>query len=161
MKTRVIARALLLGAMVSLVACSDKDTTTAPQPDAGEAGTPTADIAPAAVTTAAGSEAAPPAKPVPEHLRQGQQLYEHWCSACHARGPGHPGTQALEARYGGAMPGALEDRTNLTPEFVAVFVRNGISIMPFFRKTEINDEELAAIGAYLAYTPPEQAPQAP
>lgn len=166
MRTPLIARVLLLAASLSLAACTDTDapapaqTGAADATDAADAGTPiTTTRAPA--DTAAANEAAAPAKPVPEHLREGQQLYQYWCSACHARGPGHPGTQALEARYAGAMPGALEDRSNLTPEFVAAFVRNGISIMPFFRKTEINDEELAAIGAYLAYTPPEQAPQAP
>ncbi len=86
-------------------------------------------------------------------LEQGKQLYQYWCSACHAAGPGHPGTQALEARYQGALPSVLEERTNLTPALVEVFVRNGISIMPFFRRTEINDEELAAIGAYLSHNP--------
>ncbi|MGY0559285.1 c-type cytochrome [Luteimonas sp. A277] len=155
MRTPMVTLALLLAAMLSLAACADSDTANAPQPEAAAPGTPKTDIAPAAVATAAGSQPAPPAKQVPEHLRGGQQLYEYWCAACHARGPGHPGTQALEARYGDAMPGTLEDRTNLTPEFVAIIVRNGISVMPFFRKTEINDEELAAIGAYLSHNPSE------
>lgn len=88
-------------------------------------------------------------------LQRGNELYQYWCATCHGRGPGHPGTQALEARYGGMFPAVLEDRTNLTPDFVELFVRNGISIMPFFRKTEINDEELAAIGAYLLRIPTE------
>lgn len=153
MKAPVIAGALLAAA-VSLAACSESPT---PVPPAQPA---TPDPAVSTAATSADEPAAPRA-PVPGHLREGQQLYDYWCAACHAPGPGHPGTQALEARYAGAMPGALEDRTNLAPEFVAVIVRNGVSIMPFFRKTEINDEELAAIGAYLAYTPPEQAPQAP
>ncbi len=85
-----------------------------------------------------------------QQLTQGKALFGKWCVACHGTGPGHPGTQALDQRYQGSMPGALEQRTNLSPEFVAVFVRNGISVMPFFRKTEINDNELAAIGAYLS-----------
>ncbi|RTZ45458.1 cytochrome c [Candidimonas sp. SYP-B2681] len=80
----------------------------------------------------------------------GKSLFNQWCLSCHGMGPGHPGTQALDQRYQGAMPGALEERTNLSPELVSVFVRNGISIMPFFRKTEISDSELAAIGAYLS-----------
>lgn len=88
-------------------------------------------------------------------LEQGKQQYQYWCSSCHAPGPGHPGTQALEARYQGALPAVLEERTNLTPAFVEVIVRNGISIMPFFRKIEISDEELAAIGAYLSQSPGE------
>ncbi len=87
-------------------------------------------------------------------IERGKALYEYWCLPCHGRGPGHPGTQALAERYGGNLPDALEDRKNLTPEFVAVFVRNGISIMPFFRKTEISDAELADIGAYLSRNTP-------
>ena len=83
-------------------------------------------------------------------IERGKALYEYWCATCHGAGPGHPGTQALDYRYQGALPGALAERPGLTPELVAVFVRNGISIMPFFRKTEINDAELADIGAYLS-----------
>lgn len=141
MRTSMVAEALLLlAAVVSLAACSG-----APTPaQSGQTETPDA-----TTTTAAASAESVPEAAVPEHLREGQQLYAHWCAACHAPGPGHPGTQALEARYGGALPGALEDRSNLTPEFVEVFVRNGISIMPFFRKTEIDDQQLDAIAAYL------------
>jgi mono/diheme cytochrome c family protein len=80
----------------------------------------------------------------------GKKVFNQWCISCHGVGPGHPGTQALEQRYQGAMPAALQLRTNLTPELVSVFVRNGLSIMPFFRKTEISDRELAALGAYLS-----------
>ncbi|OPH81301.1 c-type cytochrome [Nitrobacter vulgaris] len=105
------------------------------------------------VTAAAQPPSGHTAKPVVNEaqLQRGNELYQYWCAACHARGPGHPGTQALKARYGDALPAALEDRPSLTPELVEVFVRNGISVMPFFRKTEINDEELAAIGAYLSH----------
>ena len=85
-----------------------------------------------------------------DQLSEGKVLFEHWGASCHGAGPGHPGTQALELRYQGSKPGPLEERDDLTPPFVGVFVRNGISVMPFFRKTEINDEELAAIGAYLS-----------
>ena len=47
------------------------------------------------------------------------------------------------------MPAALEDRTDLTGEVVTLFVRNGVATMPFYRKTEIDDAELAALVAYL------------
>lgn len=83
-------------------------------------------------------------------ITQGKAIYEYWCTPCHGRGLGRPGTVALEAKYDGAVPALLEERTDLTPEVVAYFVRNGVSIMPFFRKTEISDEELAALGAYLS-----------
>ena len=134
---------------LSLGACS--------QPDSAAQSEATADPAPTAVAgqPAPAVQIEASVDQTPPHLQEGKDLYQYWCSACHAPGPGHPGTQALEARYQGAIPAVLEDRTNLPPELVELVVRNGISIMPFFRKTEINDEELAAIGAYLSHNPDE------
>lgn len=89
-------------------------------------------------------------------VANGEKIYQTWCAACHADGIGNPGlsmkpgADALRAKYGGQLPAILSERTDLTPEFIAVFVRQGISIMPFFRKTEISDAELAALGAYLS-----------
>lgn len=82
--------------------------------------------------------------------QQGKEVYEYWCTPCHGEGPGRPGTAALEALYQGQKPALLEERTDLVPELTKTFVRNGVSIMPFFRKTEISDEELEALAAYLA-----------
>ena len=81
---------------------------------------------------------------------RGKQVFDTWCAACHDETPNTPGTAALAAKYQGALPALLEERTDLTPEIVALWVRNGISIMPFFRKTEINDAQLADLGAYLS-----------
>jgi mono/diheme cytochrome c family protein len=81
---------------------------------------------------------------------QGREVFDKWCAPCHAAGPGHPGTTAIAALYKGAKPAALEDRTDLTPALVKQFVRKGVSVMPFFRKTEISDAELDALAAYLA-----------
>jgi (+)-pinoresinol hydroxylase len=80
----------------------------------------------------------------------GKPVYEKWCAPCHAAGPGHPGTTALAALYKGTKPAALVDRTDLTPPVVKQFVRKGVSVMPFFRKTEISDAELDALAAYLS-----------
>lgn len=82
--------------------------------------------------------------------RRGSEVFENWCAACHAPGPRHPGTQALEVLYRGAKPAALEERTDLLPELTTAFVRTGVSVMPPFRKTEIDDDDLAALAAYLA-----------
>jgi mono/diheme cytochrome c family protein len=82
--------------------------------------------------------------------QKGRQVFEKWCTPCHAAGPGYPGTTAIAALYKGAKPAALEERTDLTPEIVKQFVRKGVSVMPFFRKTEISDAELDALAAYLA-----------
>ena len=83
----------------------------------------------------------------------GKQVFDRWCASCHADSVRAPGTVALAAKYGKDMPAALELRDNLTPEVVQMFVRNGVSIMPRFRKTEISDAELAALGRYLSGSP--------
>lgn len=85
----------------------------------------------------------------------GRQVYQRWCIDCHGSGPGLmglglTGTAALAAKYDGTRPALLEERTDLTPAFVSHFVRHGISVMPFFRRTEISRDELDALGAYLS-----------
>ncbi len=82
-------------------------------------------------------------------IEQGRAVYGRWCSHCHDPGPGHPGTQSLAIKYGDTMPSVLEERDDLTPEVVELFVRQGVMSMAGFRKTEITDEELAALAAYL------------
>lgn len=80
----------------------------------------------------------------------GGQVYEYWCAPCHNPGPGHPGTQSLEFRYSGTgIPAVLMERTDLTPELIKTFVREGVLSMAPFRKTEITDDELDALAAYL------------
>jgi (+)-pinoresinol hydroxylase len=80
---------------------------------------------------------------------RGYVEYQKYCSACHAKGTDRPGTTALQAKYKGAEPALLEERTDLTPALIKTYVRNGITVMPFFRKTEISDAELDAIAVYL------------
>jgi mono/diheme cytochrome c family protein len=92
--------------------------------------------------------------------QRGREVFAERCAACHSAipkemigapyMPAMPGTQALQARYKGAKPAELEQRTDLTPEFVAAIVRNGLNSMPFFRPTELSDEDVTAVGAYLA-----------
>lgn len=81
----------------------------------------------------------------------GKQVFDRWCVACHGAGPRYPGTASLAVKYGADMPAALEQRTDLTPELVSYFVRNGVMMMPSFRKTEITDAELESLGAYLSH----------
>jgi mono/diheme cytochrome c family protein len=83
-------------------------------------------------------------------LQRGKAVFDEWCAGCHAPGPRHPGTQALDALYKGTKPGALEQRTDLVPKLTEQFVRTGVSVMAPFRKTEISDRDLAALAAYLA-----------
>ena len=95
---------------------------------------------------ASGAHAAPDPK-------NGKAEFDNWCASCHAANPRLAGTLALQTKYEGKIPAALEARTDLTPDVVAAFVRNGIAWMAPFRKTEICDAELADLGAYLTRTP--------
>jgi mono/diheme cytochrome c family protein len=91
-------------------------------------------------------------------IERGKQVFAHWCAPCHGEGRGDdgapmlPGTHALTLKYRGQKPGLLEERTDLPPELLKAFVRTGVASMPPFRKTEITDEDLEAIAAYLAAT---------
>jgi mono/diheme cytochrome c family protein len=92
--------------------------------------------------------------------QRGREVFQQRCVACHAAIPkdgiGPPylpamaGTQALQARYKGAKPAELDQRTDLTADFVKAIVRGGLNSMPFFRPTELSDDDLSALGAYLA-----------
>ena len=96
----------------------------------------------AVMATAAAAQA-------PAAVERGEAVFEYWCATCHGAGPGMPGTAALRAKYGGKVPAPLADRTDLTPGSIRFFVRSGVSIMPFFRKTEVGDADLEALIAYL------------
>ncbi len=100
------------------------------------------------IALSGGARAASPNGPAP--AGPGRAVYERWCAPCHAPGPGHPGTQSLQVKYGGKTPAVLLERTDLTPQSVAFFVRHGVLSMPPFRKTEITDAQLAALAAYVA-----------
>jgi mono/diheme cytochrome c family protein len=107
-------------------------------------------------------------------VRRGKEVFDARCRACHGSYPQAPannalptppasrrslpglamqvpGTFALQLRYKGQKTALLEERTDLTPEAVAAFVRHGGGgFMPAFRPTEVSDEDLKALGAYLA-----------
>lgn len=80
----------------------------------------------------------------------GQRVFNKWCAPCHADGPTFAGTVALGEKYKGTqVPPQLEKRTDLTPETIRYFVRNGVYTMPTFRNTEISPDELDALSLYL------------
>jgi mono/diheme cytochrome c family protein len=91
--------------------------------------------------------------------RRGKEVFEQRCAACHGAIPGEtfgpafmplmPGTQALAARYQGTLPAELEQRTDLTPERIRTVVREGFVSMPFFRPTELSNDDLDALSAWL------------
>jgi cytochrome c553 len=75
-----------------------------------------------------------------------EALYVEKCSMCHRQFG--MGTVLLSRR----MPpdqAVLENRTNLTPEFVAFAARQGIGNMPRITRGEVSDEQLAEIARYL------------
>jgi mono/diheme cytochrome c family protein len=80
----------------------------------------------------------------------GRQVFDKWCAPCHGAGLGKPATAALAVKYKGEKPALLEERTDLTPDIVTYMVRNGVYTMPPFRKTEISDDDLGALAAYLS-----------
>lgn len=108
----------------------------------------------------AASAWAPNAAAQPSAVERGRTLYEYWCATCHGPGIGNfgaqylPGTDALRVKYRGALPALLAERTDMSPDLIKTYVRQGITIMPFFRKTEIDDTELEAIVAYLTRNNP-------
>jgi mono/diheme cytochrome c family protein len=80
----------------------------------------------------------------------GEAVYMRWCRHCHSAGRGNPGTDSLQVKYGGRVPAVLLDRTDLDAAAVKMFVRQGVLSMPPFRKTEITEAELAALGDYVS-----------
>ena len=80
---------------------------------------------------------------------RGYVEYQNSCSVCHGPMPERPGTRALAAKYKGILPAMLEERRDLSPELIRAMVRNGVTVMPPFRKTELSDTQLDAIVAYL------------
>lgn len=93
----------------------------------------------AVVALAAGAADAPP----------GKRVFDRYCAECHAPGFGHPGTMQLERTRGKALS-ILEARKDLNKLYVATVVRNGLSEMPPYRPTEIDDAALGALVEYLA-----------
>jgi mono/diheme cytochrome c family protein len=99
--------------------------------------------------SAQGAAAADQPAATASQIQHGHDVFQYWCGPCHSPGPHHPGTQALALKYGKAEPPTLEDRTDLTPDVTHYYVRHGVSIMPPFRKSEVDDEDLDALAAYL------------
>jgi (+)-pinoresinol hydroxylase len=91
-----------------------------------------------------------PSSPAGDPVERGRAVYEYNCATCHGAGPQKPGTAALAKKYMGQdVPPILEQRRDLTPDMIRYFARNGVNMMPTFRKTEISDEQMSDMIAYL------------
>ncbi len=109
--------------------------------------------------TAAETQAGPPPMPQPVTMAKrpdatgGEALYVEYCAMCHnANGMG---TGLLARKREDAL---LEERGDLAAAFVVIAARNGIGNMPAIPRGEVTDEELQAIGEYLAAGPHEVMP---
>nr|PZN69484.1 MAG: hypothetical protein DIU62_02335 [Pseudomonadota bacterium] len=79
-------------------------------------------------------------------------LWLRHCGPCHLQGG--TGTFMLGRRLGQERA-LLEERTDLTAEYVRTVVRHGIQSMPRFSRAELPDAELEQIARFLS------APKAP
>ena len=97
----------------------------------------------------------------------GKAVFQRVCAPCHGAGPGLdgakmlPGAAAIAARYKDTVPPLLEQRGDLTADYLKHFVRHGSGAMPMFRKTEITDAEIDAVAAYLKDAAAKRPPEAP
>ena len=57
-------------------------------------------------------------------IAKGEQIFINQCEYCHGRGIEKGGTHRLRQRYKGAITEYLQDRDNLTPEYVRTIIRN-------------------------------------
>lgn len=78
-----------------------------------------------------------------------EALYVEKCSMCHRRMG--MGTVLLGRRLP-ASQAELEDRENLTAQYVTLAARQGIGNMPRISRAEVSDEEMERIAAYLVET---------
>jgi mono/diheme cytochrome c family protein len=89
-------------------------------------------------------------------VQRGKDVYDHYCSQCHDRNtvPGSDmlaGPQALSVKYEGRLSPYIDEREDLADvEALSGYIRNGAVSMPPFRKTEVSDDEIIAIAAYIA-----------
>lgn len=92
------------------------------------------------------SLAAPLAAQTPS-AAAGKALFESRCLYCHdERGTG---TVMLGHRLG-QDKALIGKRRDLTPAYVTAVIRNGVGSMPPYRRSEITDEELQSLAAWLS-----------
>jgi mono/diheme cytochrome c family protein len=75
-----------------------------------------------------------------------EALFFEKCAMCHRQGG--MGTGLLSRRMNPAKA-KLEDRNDLTSDYITVAVRTGIGNMPRLSRAEVSDPQLAAIARYL------------
>jgi mono/diheme cytochrome c family protein len=100
------------------------------------------------LATSLGAMADTAADGIDERPRSGQKSWALFCEGCHKPGPEAPGTRVLAARLGWDKA-PLKGRQDLDPTYIKHVVRHGLIEMAPLRPTDITDEELDALTAYL------------
>ena len=88
-------------------------------------------------------------------VENGKAVYERHCAYCHRRpaveGELIVGPMALTVKYKGAISPFIDERADLGDfNTLRGFVRTGVAGMLPIRKTEVSDQELRAVAAYIA-----------
>ena len=86
------------------------------------------------------------AKDRASQLDQGKKLFHAKCGYCHLQGD--TGTIMLGFRLG-KDKALLEERTDLSADYIRHVARAGIGSMPRLTRIEVPDSELNSIAAYL------------
>ncbi len=94
-----------------------------------------------------------------DRVEHGRVVYNARCAYCHdpvpegSRIAALPGVDQLMLKYGGELSPYITERADLASFAVLrAFLRNGAGSMQPFRKTELTDEDIAALAAYLRTT---------
>lgn len=79
-------------------------------------------------------------------VERGLAQYRRNCAPCHARG----GTGAMMlGRRLGAEKSLLDQRKDLTPEYIRFVVRRGLGSMPWLSPVELPEQQLTELTRYL------------
>lgn len=80
-------------------------------------------------------------------VAEGRTVFARVCMPCH--GPRMPATLLLDERYQGAVPGLIDERTDLTADAVEVALRDGVGSMPPFSEQSLSASDMQALIRYL------------
>ena len=88
--------------------------------------------------------------------KDGAALFSNLCGACHLAGGMGTNLLTKQRVILGEPPesGLLENRQDLTQNYVKIIVRRGRMAMPGLTRVEVTDAELDAIAAYLGKAGP-------
>lgn len=89
-------------------------------------------------------------------LKRGYDIYQLRCAVCHSYGYEKGGTLQLHDRYQGEVPAMIALREDMDRGFIETFVRTPTRGMPPFRITEITEDDMDDLVAYLTRLNPSE-----